>query len=550
MCRWGVPFKFLRSEYGFLLDGDTNMIGVPLKVREFIGEIDRGEVLLPEIQRSYVWKGPQVAKLVDSLYREFPSGQILLWDTANLPVTKPMPGVEGKPEAATLHPKIVLDGQQRLTSLYKALKDSTDGLEVYFHLGAEQFQLYHSRLKSDPLWISLREVFHNKSDLKLLREIEAKLRAPLDQDTQDIYLDRLQRLRAIGDYKYPIEIFRTDDYEQVTELFIRINSGGTRLRGAELVLAQLALRLPGALVDTFEKTIDEYEDLGYELDARFLIRALIATGTGQSRFRYLTEFWKKDAQEIRKIWQNAKRGVDAAVNFVRLNAGFESSDWLPSLNALIPLAAYFEQQETIAGDVERGLLRWFYATALRGRYSGSAETAMDEDLKAVRSEDPISTLMRNAVQREDELEVRPDEFDDAGWRNPLFPLTYVVAKKRKAKDWFKGIALGRDVAGEDHQIEVHHIFPKALLREMGVPRRKIDEIANLAFLMARPNKQISNREPIEYLSDIAEKHPNRLTAQSVPIEPGVWHLDKFPEFLAARRKLLAEAVTELLLNPA
>jgi hypothetical protein len=143
----------------------------------------------------------------------------------------------------------------------------------------------------------------------------------------------------VGDYKYPIEIFKTDDYDQVTELFVRINSGGTRLRAAELVLAQLALRLPGALVETFEKAIDEYDELGYELDARFLIRALIVSGTGQSRFRYLSEFWKKQPSEIRKIWKNARRGIDAAVNFVRQNAGFESSDWLPSLNALIPLAS-------------------------------------------------------------------------------------------------------------------------------------------------------------------------------------------------------------------
>src|SRR2546422_2971969 len=205
--------------------------------------------------------------------------------------------------------------------------------------------------------------------------------------SKDVYLDRLQRLRRVGDYKYPIEIFKTDDYNQVTELFVRINSGGTRLRAAELVLAQLALRLPGALVDTFEKAIDEYDELGYELDARFLIRALIVSGTGQSRFRYLSDFWKKDSEEFRKVWQRAKRGVDTAVNFVRQNAGFESSDWLPSLNALIPLAAYFERHNAVTGDIEHGLLQWFYVASLRGRYSSAAETAMDE-----RSEEHTSEL--------------------------------------------------------------------------------------------------------------------------------------------------------------
>jgi len=101
---------------------------VPLKVRELIEEIDRGEVLLPEIQRAYVWKGPQVAKLLDSLYREYPSGQILLWDTADRPVTKGIEGVEIQPGAQSGHPKIVLDGQQRLTSLYKALGEDKNGI--------------------------------------------------------------------------------------------------------------------------------------------------------------------------------------------------------------------------------------------------------------------------------------------------------------------------------------------------------------------------------------------------------------------------------------
>lgn len=526
------------------------MIGVPLKVRELIEEIDRGDVLLPEIQRAYVWKGPQVAKLLDSLYREYPSGQILLWDTAELPVTKGIEGVEIQPGARSGHPKIVLDGQQRLTSLYKALGEDKNGLSVYFHLGNEQFQLYLSRLKADALWISVREIFNNKkSDLKVLREIEAKLGKKIDEDTMDSYLERLQRLRRIGDYKYPIEIFKTDDYDQVTELFVRINSGGTRLRAAELVLAQLALRLPGALVETFETAIDEYDELGYELDARFLIRALIVSGTGQSRFRYLSEFWKKQPSEIKKIWKGARRGVDAAVNFVRQNAGFESSDWLPSLNALIPLASYFERHEKITGDVERGLLQWFYLASLRGRYSASAETAMDEDLKAIQTEDPIRGLMQNILGPNEKIEVRADEFDDAGWKNPLFPMTYAVAKKRAAKDWFKGMALSKDVVGDDHQIEIHHIFPKALLKEKGERRKDRDEIANLAFLMARPNKQISKREPFEYLSEIAEKHPDRLIAQSVPMDRKLWKLDRFQDFLQARRQLLAEAVSKLLQDP-
>ncbi|MBI4611395.1 MAG: DUF262 domain-containing protein [Candidatus Rokubacteria bacterium] len=526
------------------------MIGHPLKVRELLDEIERGQVLLPEIQRAYVWKGPQVTKLVDSLYREYPAGQILLWDTVELPITKHLEGVEAPRLPSPGQPKIVLDGQQRVTSLYKALVKGQDGIEVYFNLDAEQFQLYHRRLKADPLWVPLRAVFNNEQpDLEILRGIEAAGGPGLNDPRSQIYLDRLQKLKRVGEYKFPIEIFRSDDYEEVTELFIRVNSAGTRLRAAELVLAQLALRLPGAIVEKFENALDEYEGLGFSLDARFLMRAFIAIGTRQSRFRYLTEFWKKSQDELRGIWERTERAVDSAVNFVRQNARFESSEWLPSLNALIPIAAYFDRQRKIVKDVETGLLRWFYLASLRGRYSVSLETGLDEDLKAFGAADPIAELVKNLGPL-GSLEVSADEFDDAGWRNPLFPMTYAVARKRRAKDWFRGIALGTDVVGEEQQIHIHHIFPKALLKEAGVRRKDRDEIANLAFLAARPNRQISKRPPDEYLAEIADQHPDRLEAQCIPKDRSLWKLDRFQDFLVTRRELMAAAVNDLIRNPA
>jgi hypothetical protein len=302
-------------------------------------------------------------------------------------------------------------------------------------------------------------------------------------------------------------------------------------------------------VERFDEAMEEYSEIGYDLDARFMTRALIATGTGQSRFRHLTQFWSKSPAEIERIWRQTRKGVDSAVNFVRQNGRFESSDWLPSLNALIPLAAFFSHHPKIAPDVEAGLLRWFYTASLRGRYSGSGETAMDEDLEAVASSSPIELLMKHVLPAGQTADVGPDEFDDAGWRNPLFPLTYAVARRRGAKDWFTGVALTKDVVGEDHEIQVHHIFPKALLNREKVRRQDRDEIANLAFLTAKPNRQISKRPPEEYLEEIVAKHPERLEAQCIPMDRSLWRLDRFKDFLAARRLALAEAINDLLKNP-
>lgn len=219
------------------------------------------------------------------------------------------------------------------------------------------------------------------------------------------------------------------------------------------------------------------------------------------------------------------------------------------MNALIPLAAYFDRYPTIAKDVEGGLLRWFYLASLRGRYSGSPETATDEDLKATAAGDPIAELIKDLGPLGN-LKVTADEFDDAGWRNPLFPMTYAAARKREAKDWFRGTALETDVVGDDNQIQVHHIFPKALLTERRVPKKNRDEIANLAFLTARPNRQISKQPPEQYLAEIAGQHRDRLEAQCIPMDRGLWKLDRFDDFLAARRELLATAVNNLIEKPA
>lgn len=525
------------------------MIGHPLKVQELLDEIDREEVLLPEIQRGYVWKGPQVAKLMDSLYREYPSGQILLWDTANLPIGKGLDGVEKAALPSVGRPKIVLDGQQRLTSLYKAL-GKKGGIDVYFNLETEQFQLYLRRMDSDPRWVSVREVAGNgRGELEILRKVAAAGGPGIEDPKSQVYLDRLRRLRGIGQYKFPIEIFRTDDYEEATELFVRINSAGTRLQKAELVLAQLALRLPGMLVDRFEEAMDAYEEVGYELDSRFLIRALIAIGTGQSGFDHLAEFWKKPPKDIEQVWEQARKAIDSAVNFVRQNARFESSGWLPSLNAVIPLVVYFDRYPGINPDAGAGLLRWFYLVSLRARYSGSPETRMNEDLKEIASADPIGGLLKIALPPGSSAQVTPDEFDDAGWGNPLFPLTYAAARKRGAKDWFTGVALATDVVGKDHEVQTHHVFPKAILDAARVSRKDRDEIANLAFLGAKPNRKISKRPPEEYLPEIAERTPERLEAQCIPMDHSLWRLDRFQDFLAERRRLLAQAVNDLIEKP-
>ncbi len=523
------------------------MIAHPLKIKVLLDDIQRGDIQLPEIQRAYVWKGPQVAKLLDSLYHGFPIGQILLWDhTGTLPITKNLQETsKSLPNAG--QPKIVLDGQQRLTSLYLALSEETQPkVDVWFNLDTEEFHRFLRRMKANPCWISAREVINgsNCNFFKIIEEIEQWNKCKMDNQKKQDYANRIEKLKKIGEYTIPIELFKSDSYEDATELFVRINSQGTRLRGAELVMAQLALRIPGMIVTHFEKSMEEYENIGFKLDTRFLTRALVAIGTGQSKFKHLTTLWDKSEKEILKIWGDTKKAINIAVNFVRHNAGLEQSSWLPSLNALIILSAYFNKYPK-ASNVEV-LLRWFYLASLRGRYSGSSETAMNEDLKAIRTENSLECLMKNLKKMGQSFKVTPDELDDANWRNPLFHIIYATIKKNQAKDWFSGVVLSKNAIGKDNEIQTHHIFPKKILKEAGISRKDQDEIANLAFLNAKPNRNIAATSPEEYLKEITNNNPERLIAQYIPMDPVLWKVENYQKFLETRREMLAEAVNKLL----
>ena len=174
-------------------------------------------------------------------------------------------------------------------------------------------------------------------------------------------------------------------------------------------------------------------------------------------------------------------------------------------------------------------MRWFYLASLRGRYSGSQETALDEDLKALSTKEPIAGLMKVLGPIGD---VTAEEFDDAGARNPLFAMTYAAARKRGAKDWFTGVTLATDVVGKEHDIQIHHVFPKALLKKAGVSRKDRDEIANLAFLAARPgvvkdahlerlgSLRDGSADPAE--ADDAERRAADLAAEKVRVGPAAF----------------------------
>lgn len=507
-------------------------------VNVLLDELSKGELGFPEIQRGYVWNRPQARDLIDSLYREYPSGLILLWKPEELPELRDG-SFEHSNERRLNY--LVLDGQQRLTSL----KQVFDGkIDVYFNVEEETFQIYSSKLKANPLWVSVNDVI-SRGAIEVLDELEETL--SLEKEKRRTFGQRLGQLERIKEYRYPVMIIHTDDYEEVTESFIRINSRGTRLREAELAMAQLAYHWPGALVKEFETALEEYEQADYSLEARFLMRCFVAIGTNQSRFKHLGSLWKRGQSELESIWKQTKKAVDYTINFLRNNAGIESSEWLPSVNALIPLAVYLSKTNGRLSETEtNGLLFWFLEATIHGRFTGSPETKLDQDLRAIAGTTPLEDLMVNIKREVAKLDITPEMIEGKYQRHPFLPLVFIIFRANKARDWFTGTALSATNVGPEHQLELHHVFPRAVLIQSNqFDAHEIDDIANIAFLSQKANRGILKSFPADYLPQIEKE---RLQAQEIPLEEDLWQIEHYRDFIVNRRLLLTQAINGFLGN--
>jgi len=462
-------------------------------------ELRSGELGLPEIQRGYVWNRPQVRDFLESMYKEYPCGLILLWKPPSSLLEKIQLRdflINKDNVAQGKNPSyLVLDGQQRLTSLMKVMSEDT---EIAFNLLDETFQVYSNKLKNNPCWIKVSKIM-NDGAINCWFELRSQHNVDIDEREA---LSHLSRLEKIKEYKIPVEILHTDDYEEVTESFIRINSRGTRLREAELALARLAFYWPGSISEHFEKAINEYERNYFIFEARFLMRCYVAVVTNQSRFKSLGKLWELDDKKLSEYWFETKKALDCTINFLRTNVGIESSGWIPTMNALIPMVVHFARNGGSLTDEESKLLLfWFISATIWQRYSGSAETKLDQDLVALK-ERGIDGMIKNIMKEVPDLIVDENEIVGPYQRSSFLPLLFAIIRKNRSKDWFSTIELSSTNVGPNHQIELHHFFPRSILKETGdYYISEIDDLSNIVFLSQKANRKVLNSTPEKYINE-------------------------------------------------
>jgi hypothetical protein len=562
---------------------------VDISVNQLVGMIERGELRLPEMQRRYVWRATRVRDLLDSLYRGYPSGSILVWETEQEQPTRGLAVTQNQSPFAG-H-KLLLDGQQRLTSLSAILRgepvqvrgrrrdidilfnldhpdtltdfgevvtdedspvleedaadeveEEEEGVSVQERLRNMTFVVAAKTLAQQMNWVSVTKVFKSDSDSQLLKAAGV---TSFDDPRFEKYSARLKKLRSIRDYLYVMHVLpRNLNYEEVAEIFVRVNSLGVKLRGSDLALAQITARWPNSL-ELIEQFQDECEERWMTLDLGLLVRAMVVFATGQSRFNGVSAI---PIKILKQGWEDAKEGLHFAINFLRTNADIEDESLLSSPLFYI-MIAYFShiKGQKLTQDEERALLYWLYIANARGRYSrGSTETILDSDLSILKKSGSPDGLIEAVRQQFGRLNFEPSDFVGRGAGSSLFSLVFLTLKSKKATDWRTGLGLSLTHQGKFHYIQYHHIFPKALLKGK-YEKQEINEIANMAFVSGRKNREISATEPCKYIPGIIQtRGEEALILQAIPLDPNLHIIENYRAFLETRRNMLTDELNTFL----
>lgn len=345
---------------------------------------------------------------------------------------------------------------------------------------------------------------------------------------------------------YVMHVLERDmSYEEVTEIFVRVNSLGAKLRSSDLALAQITSRWHH-LLKILEEFQEECEQSWFTLDVSLLVRTMVVMATKQCLFRIVGN---TPIDHLKEGWEEAKEGLRFAINFLRVNADIEDESLLSSPFIIIPLAVFSRLKDNkLTREESQSLLYWLHVANARGRYSrGSTETLLNEDLSILFKGGSPSDLLEPMKRQFGRLHIEPADLAGRTAGSPLFPLAFLALKAAGAKDWYSGLGILLAHQGKLHYIQWHHIFPKSLLKEREFEKGEINEIANMAFISGQTNRRLSNKEPVVYFDEIIQRQgEDTLRTQAIPADRNLYRLENYREFLKVRREMLSRAMNELM----
>lgn len=524
-------------------------MGTQLKIHELIGEIEKKDYILPEFQRGYVWNRDQVKEYLNSLYRGYPTGSFLIWKTPN-------PGLirGGAPENEGGSFQLILDGQQRLTSIYTLVKGEPPPFyegeklyfDIWFNVQTEEFSYFKSTImKGHPEWIPVTDFL--KAGIGKYLSTGSGILTSNRIDFLFQFFDKLNRLEEIKNYVYYLDIVTEREMDQVVKIFNLVNKQGTPLTKSDLALSHICALWPEGRQE-MRSLKEALKKEGFDFDLSFYVRCTSAVATNSGRYEPI---YSTSVDDIKAAWTRTREAIEYLLNILRHDAYIDSDKALVSDNVLVPLVVYIANGAGKFRDEreKNRFLNWMYLALIWARYSGQTETALQQDIQALKEPDPTARLRENIVAQRGRTKIEARDLLNASTRTAWSTLAYVVARSKGARDWFNGQALYARNIGKSNGLEYHHIFSQDMLYKSGrydssssQDRLRVNEIANIAYLTSASNRQVSNKPPAEYLPEVVRAYPGVLAEQSVPQQPVYWQLERYEDFLALRRQMLADAM--------
>jgi hypothetical protein len=576
---------------------ETNLLfkEVGYTLGSLLDSIDLGAIGLPEIQRPFVWKNAKARDLFDSMYRGYPVGYLLLWQNANAEGSKGI-GVEGKQK----HPGLlIVDGQQRMTSLYAVVKGkkviredySEEFIEIAFHPLKEIFEVADVTIRRDKHWLpNISRLWSQDTDLfELVDAYLGALKQVQEVTTEDTKKIRqnIQRLQGLVNYPFrALELLATVNEEQVSQVFVRINSKGQRLNEADFILTLMSVYWDEGRheLERFSRAAKKPAN-GPSPYNHFLqpspdqlLRASVGCGFKRGRLQYVYSLLRgKDLEtgefsEERRVEQFDRLKVAQACtlnlqhwkDFMKclMNAGFRSGKVITSNTTVLYSYVFY-----LLGKVEYGLSenelrcvisRWFFFSSLTGRYTNSPESALESDLIQLREVKDgagfLAYLERNiTAQLTDDFwrVTLPNDLNTAAARSPSLMGYLAALCLLDAKVLFSNLKVGTllDPTTDAYRnsLERHHLFPKDWLKKNGFSEiHQTNQIANYALIEWPDNANIGAQAPGSYWPQFY----NRYTDVEWPYVrywhalPENWETMKYEDFLQKRRGLIAQVIRD------
>jgi hypothetical protein len=574
--------------------------------------VKSGEIAIPEIQRPFVWDGAKVRDLMDSLYQGYPVGYVITWRNPNVRL-KDGSTAEGK--------KVLIDGQQRITALTAAIlgdyvvnkEYKRIRIKIAFNPIQEKFDVQTPVILKDKTWIpDISEVLNGT--VNSFGYINAYLQYNPDID-QNKVVDSINNLFNLTKKQIGLIDLAGDlDIETVTEIFIRINSKGVVLSQADFAMSKIAANdnyggqeirkaidyfshlavapefyqfikdndAEFAKSDYFQKMAwlrTENEDL-YDPSYTDVLRVAFTSQFNRGRLSDLVSLLSGrnfetrtfEEQIAKESFEKLATGIHKFINetnfkrFVMIikSAGFISPKLIRAQNALnVAYMLYLKlrEQEENPANIEKYVRRWFVLSLLTGRYSGSAESTIDFDIKQIASK-PFNQFLE---------EIESADLSDAFWNASLVQSLdssvssspyFLVYLASQVKNNDKGF-LSKEITVNDlltYRGDIHHIFPKDFLKKNGMERGKYNQIANYVYMQQEVNISVGNKAPQDYFTEILEQckggdlkyggiasleelHTN-LLANCIPDSIFTMTAEHYDDFLKSRRQLMAEKMKE------